>query len=392
MRALFIHDHPFVRNIETGNLYSSGNLNSSLWERYLKHFDSVTVMGRCHDKKDTSRFLSAERDGVRFNLFSDVIGGADYFKKRKQIERRLIDEIKKHDVIVLRVPSLISMFAADYCLENKIKYVVEVVGCAWDANWNYGGLLPKLLAPYTYFKMKYLVRRAFGVIYVTERFLQNRYPTSAKITSYASNVVIEDIHAEALICRKKKISARSTGSDVHIGMIGNIAVRYKGYDVLLDAIAKLPEEIRKKIKISFVGGGDSTYLESLITQFDLNSQAHVRGKLKSGKQVFDFLDEIDLYIHPSKQEGLPRSVIEAMSRACPVLASSIAGIPELISDDFLHKPGDAKKLSNDIIDLLKNQEKQELAANLNFERSKEYVFSILEKRRFKFFQTIKASL
>src|SRR5690606_13816892 len=97
---------------------------------------------------------------------------------------------------------------------------------------------------------------------------------------------------------------------INVGIIGNIAVRYKGYDVLLKAISNLPDNIKNSVKIQFVGGGDPSYLKSLIERYQVTKHVTIRGKLKAGKEIFDFIDNLDIYIHPSKQEGLPRVVIE----------------------------------------------------------------------------------
>lgn len=390
MKALFIHDHPFIKNSNTGVLYTSGNLNSELWNRYLAHFESISVIGRSKEDTDTSRYNNAEKENVTFKLFTDVKGGSDYFKKRKKIEKKLVDEISKHDVIIMRFPATISVFAAQYCNKNDIPYIAEVVGCSWDANWNYGGIAPKLIAPYSYNEMKKAVKNAFAAIYVTRFFLQKRYPCDSNIKEAASNVILKVIENKALPKRLLKIEK---GSGVfHVGIIGNIAVKYKGYDVLLKAVNKLPKEIKEKIKISFVGGGDPTYLNSLIEKNNLNSEVNVIGKLKAGKEIFDFLDTLDLYLHPSKQEGLPRVVIEAMSRACPVLASSVAGTPELINEKYIHSPGDASKLSKDIERLIDNKEELKEMAKDNFENSKQYLFETLENRRYNFFKDIKSNL
>ena len=391
MKALFIHDHPFIKNKLTGELYTSGNLNSALWERYLKHFDSVTVIGRCKEEEDTSRYHLAVKEGVIFNLFTDVVGGADYFKKRKSIEDLLVREIGKHDIIIIRFPATISVFAAEYCIKNNIKYVAEVVGCSWDANWNYGGIAPKIIAPYSYLKMKKAVKEASATIYVTEEFLQKRYPSNAPLTGHASNVIVHTVDEEALPKRLDKINSMSTIEPIRVGIIGNIAVRYKGYDVLLKAISNLPQEIKTKIQINFVGGGDSTYLKSLINVYKLEQQSNIVGKLKAGEEIFNFLDSVDLYVHPSRQEGLPRVVIEAMSRACPVVASSVAGTPELLPSEFLHKPGDATKLAKDIERVVLDKAIQIRMAKQNFDKSKNYVFSVLEERRESFFKKVKAS-
>ena len=391
MKALFIHDHPFIQDKTSGEIYTSGNLNSSLWERYLKHFNSLTVIGRCKEEIDTSKYNLAEKENVEFRLFNEVKGGADYYLKSKTIKRVLIDEINKHDIIILRMPAIISTFAADYCIKNNKKYIVEVVGCVWDANWNYGGIFPKILAPYSFFKMKDVVKKAGAAIYVTEKFLQRRYPTDAVFFTSASNVIIKEVKEEVLSNRLEKIKSKSQNELFHIGVIGNIAVKYKGYDVLLNAIKRLPISLQKRVKVSFVGGGNPTYLKSLIAQSRLADQVEVIGKLKAGKEIFNFLDQIDFYIHPSKQEGLPRVVIEAMSRACPILASSVAGTPELIAEEFLHNPGDAKKLSGDLSRLIQNPDLWKMIAKQNFEKSKEYLFPVLENRREVFFQKIKNS-
>jgi len=386
MKALFIHDHPFIKNRETKVLYTSGNLNSALWERYLKHFDTLTVIGRCKIEDKTSRYHTAENEKVTFKLFNDVAGGIDYFKKRKKIEARLIEEIKQHDVIIMRFPATIAVFAAEYCIKNNIKYIAEVVGCSWDANWNYGGIAPKIIAPYSFLKMKKAVKYASAAIYVTEEFLQRRYPTLAEITANASNVIIKEVQDEVLPKRIEMIKNHTSSSEIRIGVIGNIAVKYKGYDVLLKAVSSLSNDIKRCVHIDFVGGGAQEYLQGLIKAYKLEENCQILGKLKAGTEIFDFIDSLDVYVHPSKQEGLPRVVIEAMSRACPVLASSVAGTPELLAEKFLHHPGDYKKLALDIVKVMTDPNLRECMANDNFLKSKNYLFSVLENRRQAFFE------
>ena len=53
--------------------------------------------------------------------------------------------------------------------------------------------------------------------------------------------------------------------------------------------------------------------------------------------MFELLDECDIYLQPSLQEGLPRSVIEAMSRGCACIGAATAGIPELLESEYVVK-------------------------------------------------------
>lgn len=58
---------------------------------------------------------------------------------------------------------------------------------------------------------------------------------------------------------------------------------------------------------------------------------------KPHSEVFSWLDSIDIYVQPSFMEGLCRSIVEAMSRACPVICTNVGGNYELVSSDSFLK-------------------------------------------------------
>jgi glycosyltransferase involved in cell wall biosynthesis len=140
------------------------------------------------------------------------------------------------------------------------------------------------------------------------------------------------------------------------------------------------------------GNGDGNNIRRLLDKYDLNNHVKILGPLKSGEEVFKFLDSLNIYLHPSLTEGLPRGLIEAMSRACPALASSVGGIPELLDEKYLHQPGDYKELSKQIENYSIDKEKLLLMANENFIKTKEYTNSKLNKRRSKFFKNFRDSI
>lgn len=384
MKGLFIHDHIFYKF--NNQHYSPGGLPSLVWERYLDHVDTLTVISRGKINKDfPSGMILSEKDKVSFNLFYNVKGGIDYYKHKSDIKSKLEEEIMKSDFIIIRMPSTIGSFAADICNKKGKKYITEVVGCAWDSNWNYGSLMVKSQAIYRFLKMKQIVSKSIGSIYVTKNFLQSRYPNK-NITSHASNVQIENQNEDSLT--NHLLLLQREKEFYKFGIIGNLNIKYKGYDVAFNALSKLS---RDGVKFTFylVGGGNQDYVKKLIKTYNLESYVDIIGRLESGRKVFDFLDSLDLYIHPSKQEGLPRAVIEAMSRACPVLASSVAGVPELIASKYLHKPGDSDKLYHDIKKVLNEEYHIEEMAENNFKNSKDYNIEILRKRRYVFFSKMK---
>lgn len=381
MKLLFVHSHPFY--VYKNNVYTSGTLDSKLWNRYLRQGDTLRVVGRGRRLEAKSNSMpESSHPHVTFDLIYDVNGGIDYILKSKAIRNHLKKAIRESDFIIVRLPSVFGEYCADLCQKMKIPYVAEVVGCSWDSNWNYGGLLPKIHAPLAFFRTKKAVKNSLGSIYVTEKFLQKRYPCHGSITSFASNVTIDDFpnqilsnHIE-LLQNKKQV--------FHFGLIGNLEVKYKGFETAMRALALVKQNSEINFKLNLIGGGSDVYIKELVKKYKLQYHVNVIGLLSKGEEVYNMLDTLDLYIHPSKQEGLPRSVIEAMSRGCPVLASTVAGIPELLKDKYLHKPGDYKTLSKQIIKSISNIDLLKQMSEENFEKSKEYTSDLLSERRNEF--------
>lgn len=388
MKALFVHDHVIY---EHGHrYYSPGGLKADVWKRYLTtgQIDSLTVVTRGVQLEVMREGLVASSiSNVNFDPVYGVGGGLDYYLKASVIKERLRMHIAQVDVVIIRAPSAFGSYAYKICRQLKKPYITEVVGCTWDSNWNYGSILGKLRAPLSFIQNKLVIKNSIASLYVTEHFLQDRYPTNATITTHASNVHIPEPDVSVLNSHVEHLHTTDENHVFKLGILANIAVKYKGYDVAIEALKKLKVR-RSDLKFQFLiaGGGSPNYVNDLIVKFDLVNEVKLLGQLSSGAEVFSYLDSLDLYLHPSKQEGLPRSVIEAMSRGCPVAASSIAGIPELLDNNFLHKPGDSDKLSFDIEKFLLDKELRVKAAKDNFEKSKEYTDEVLSQRRLEFYK------
>ena len=105
------------------------------------------------------------------------------------------------------------------------------------------------------------------------------------------------------------------------------------------------------------------------------------GILPSGDAVSAWLDGIDIYIQPSFLEGLPRALVEAMSRGCPALGSSVGGIPELLAAGCLHPPGDSLALASLLVQAVNDKCWQRQQAERNFQEAAQYEKAILDQRR-----------
>src|SRR5690625_396249 len=87
-------------------------------------------------------------------------------------------------------------------------------------------------------------------------------------------------------------------------------------------------------------------------------------------EVFDWLETIDLYAQPSRQEGLPRALIESMSRGVPAFGANTAGIPELLENEFIFS--NTKDNIDEICEIIKsyNKRNMKIQAKQKYKESK----------------------
>lgn len=105
----------------------------------------------------------------------------------------------------------------------------------------------------------------------------------------------------------------------------------KGFAILLEALAAL-DPARVSIACRIIGDGPlRASLEAQSVRLGLGGRVSFAGELLP-EDVAKELDRSDIFCLPSFSEGLPVSIMEAMARGVPVIATSIAGIPELAVD------------------------------------------------------------
>ena len=169
------------------------------------------------------------------------------------------------------------------------------------------------------------------------------------------------------------------------GTIGGLNVICKGQQYMIKAIAELKQDGYKNIEYQLVGGGNSTYIERIIDKYNVRENVKIIGSLPH-EEIFNFIDNIDIYVQPSNQEGLCRAVIEAMSRACPCIVSDAGGNPELIDEEYVFNKKNVEKLKECIKKMNKTEQLKQ--AEINFEKAKQYVVKNINNRRNEFYQKI----
>ncbi|HCF70885.1 MAG TPA: glycosyl transferase family 1 [Syntrophomonas sp.] len=383
MKVLFAHDHVFLRD-ELGHYYSYGQFPYEVWQRYLSAFDSVVVASRVRNMRDGAwkeKLNLASGPNVSFVAIQDIRILTKMLYRRAQVARILKNELTCVSALIARLPSEIGTLAIQLAERLGKPWAVEITGCAWDVLWHYGRITGKFYAPFDLLRTKILVRRAPFALYVTKEFLQGRYPCRGR-TANCSNVMIPETNSQVLTRRQAAIEAGRL--PLRIGLIGSLNAKYKGIETALQALKKArgylpPYEFR------ILGDGDARPWQKLTGKIGLSGKTVFCGTLPSGPAVEQWLDQTDIYIQPSFAEGLPRALIEAMGRGCPALGSTAGGIPELLSRDCLHRPGDSDRLAQ-LLTQAANKKWQLEQARLNFQAARQYTRPVLDQVRQDFWQ------
>lgn len=386
MRAGFFHDFPAYRG-ENNEYYSIG-FPYSLWKRYLENFDELIIGSRVRElsnqKFDKNKLQKSSGQAVSIRPISAYNSHLSFLTNRRKITQQIKEIIDVTDVVIIRLPSVIGNLAYKQAVKQNKKIIVELVACPWDALWNYGTLKTKIMAPIMYSMTKTYVEKADNVIYVTNEFLQKRYPNH-KHNIGCSDVVIPNV--ETNILEKRNENILSSKQTVRLGLIGNATNRFKGHDTALKALSLLAGET-PPIELHLLGHGDTNRLDEEIQKNNLTNLVVFDGVRKSGKEVWDWLDEIDIYIQPSLQEGLNRATLEAMSRGCPVITTNVGGFPEITRNDFIIETNDSTELALRIKALIKNPQLYQEISEYNYNKAKEYSGDKLDGIRNKFFQEV----
>lgn len=142
-------------------------------------------------------------------------------------------------------------------------------------------------------------------------------------------------------------------NEVRVLFLGLIGVRKGVYDLLpafKDALVQVPN-----LRLIIGGNGEVERARSLAAELEIDSCVEFAGWV-SGDLKNDLLLRAHIYVLPSYNEGMPVSLLEAMSWHIPVISTRVGGIPELVRDGIdgrLIDAGDRSALTSALVELAK---------------------------------------
>ncbi|MCA9912220.1 MAG: glycosyltransferase [Anaerolineae bacterium] len=138
-----------------------------------------------------------------------------------------------------------------------------------------------------------------------------------------------------------------------VGIIGRL-LPVKNHPLFLTAAATVREQI-PDAQFVIVGDGEQrTALQGMVHELGLDQAVTFTGWQQNVEQIYS---DLDVLVTSSLNEGTPVPIIEAISTGCPVVATRVGGIPDLLEGGRLGtlvESGDADALANAIISTLRN--------------------------------------
>jgi glycosyltransferase involved in cell wall biosynthesis len=383
-----------------GHIYGYGPTSYSVWSELLDSFDEVVLLARvggvCGPCTSENR---VDGQSIVVHNLADYAGPWSYLLNLSALQKRVRQSVALCDAYLLQVPGLIGRLAWQQILRLRKPYAAEVLADPWDAMGP--GTMPSPLRPLyrrvARRNLRLTCERAVATLYWSGGPMRKRYPPARDAHSGVSpriNLCCGYAPSEIILKRFRRIdqcncSIKESRRHLRTGFIGSLAQLYKGADTLLYALARCPR-IAFKSKTFFVGEGRyRNDLESLCRKLSVETEVSFLGRLEFGRPIFDFLDSIDLFVMPSRAEGLPRALVEAMARGCPCIGSNVGGIPELLAPEDLVPPNDPEALARKIMEVTANPQRMQEMSIRNLARAKQFDPETLRDVRRDFYRYVR---
>jgi glycosyltransferase involved in cell wall biosynthesis len=381
-----------------GHFYVHGPAHYSAWTELLEVFDEVVLLARVA-KGDGQTRGNKRVDGMAIHVEPtlDYTGPWQALQKLPALKAQVRRVVASCDAYLLRVPGLVSRLVWKEVKSLGRPFGAEVLGDPWDAMspGSMPGPFRPLYRRIATRDMKKVCASATCTLYWTREVLQKRYPPGAAKTFVSPRVILEQGFATLaeMAERSRRIQElRNSGADhgreLCIGYLGTFAQLYKGPDTLLQALSRCDQ---RGLNFKIILAGEGKYrqpMEALAQNLGIRERTVFLGQLEAGNAVTEFLDSLDLFVMPSRQEGLCRAFVEAMARGCPCIGSK-AGAVELLTDEELVPANDPQVLAEKILAVAADLGRMQAMTVRNLQKARQFRPDLLRDVRCAFYKALK---
>jgi glycosyltransferase involved in cell wall biosynthesis len=208
----------------------------------------------------------------------------------------------------------------------------------------------------------YTRRRKYRILKTLDRLMYSRYKKILCVDEEVKQELIKwqpQVNQKTLQLGKGIVLPpvrKRREKPIDLIFVGRIT-RQKGLDVLLEAIARLKHKglIRR---VLIVGEGNlKMHLQAEASRLSISGIASLPGK---AQDINNLLQQSKCFVLPSRWEGTPSALLEAMANSVPVIATRVGGVPHVITDrvdGILIPAEDTVALSSAISELLSDKKR-----------------------------------
>ena len=389
MQLVIALEHRFERTPD-GQVWTQTAFAHSDWQPYLTIFDSVNVLARVEDVLEVRGDMKlSSGPKVSFTAVPYFVGPKQFFLKARSIRRVVQNALREESAVLLRIPGTIGAVAYGILNKTGQPYGVLVVGDPHEV-FARGAVRHPLRPLFQWWftrEMQIQCQNATAISYVTRSALQKRYPSRAGFSNSFSDVkLFEDTYVD-----RPRTGWQNLGTadrPCRMALVGSLEQMYKSPDVVIKALAICADK-NVHLRLTIIGEGKHRpELETLARELKVQDRVRFAGQLSSGEAVRQELDQADLFILPSRTEGLPRAMIEAMARGLPCIGSTVGGIPELLPAEDLVPPGDVHALAQKLQEVVTSPSRLDAMSSRNLAAAHTYEDSAMTQQRTAFYQYI----
>lgn len=379
-----------------GGVYTDVQCDQSFWDRYLGVFDRVVVCARMRGARegdDAGKLLLSSRPEIQFIGMPDFVGVAGLLKNLSLVREAVDECIERSDAIVARVPSPISLAIYSQLRASNKPWAAEMMmnpATAYGKESMRHPLQP-IIQGYAVERTRRMCMNANGVAYVTERVLQADYPCRAMkeiddpsfFTASYSTINLDPG------CFVKKNLPSAAPSQVCLAHTGKMSDDRKGHEEFLLTIVKLRNAGIDARGILIGDGPQRGHFQELADSLGVADCCEFAGWVSGFSEVQRRLHQAEFFVAPTKSEGLPRSVIEAMASGLICIGHAVDGIPELLEEGCLSHTNDPSDYARMIVGFLDDWPWALRTRDGQFEKAQEYCSDVLNVRRAEFYSKLR---
>lgn len=355
------------------------------WKRYLSAFDRVKVVSRVLEIEyvDLENHIRVDGPGLEIIDLPFIRGAKEYLTNYFRFKSEIKKVISNEACAIFRLPSIPAFMVLKEFKKTNKPYLFEIIADPYDA-YNVNFFAQKYYTK----KLRTETLKANGVSYVTEKTLQKKYPSySIKNgpnekyfdTYYSSIDLKDDFFSE------KRIYPKVIESLKIVHMASSINNDNKGHETLLRTVHSLKKK-GYNVSLECIGDGDMrSYYEDMAITLGIKDIVDFVGLFSSVNDLRKVMLRADIFLFPTKAEGLPRAIIEAMSLGLPCLSTPVGGVPELLDETYLFHPDDVEGFSDRIEQLINNPSELQMMSGTNIKKAKEFRKEVLDVKRNDFY-------